>query len=267
VPAEPAIALPPLVPSLVVTRASAGTWQQGRAGMRYCDLIPGRQGGAFIASRIRIDAGGPVPDWVHFHRVHLQLIYCHRGQVRVVYEDQGPPFVLRPGDAVLQPPQIRHRVLECSPGLEVVELSSPAAHETLADHTLELPTAVACPERRFDGQRFVHHVAERACSRPWRHDGFSARDLGVGAATGGLAEASVVRGRVGAATPTAAHGGELYFGFVLAGAVTLRVEGRAAEKLAAGDAFVVPAGLRHALGDASADLEWLEVAVRARTRG
>jgi quercetin dioxygenase-like cupin family protein len=40
------------------------------------------------------------------------MIYCHRGWVRVVYEDQGEPFVMHPGDCVLQPPGIRHRVLE-----------------------------------------------------------------------------------------------------------------------------------------------------------
>ena len=54
-------------------------------------------------------AGGPVPDWVHFHKVRFQLIYCWHGWVRVVYEDQGDPFVLQAGDCVIQPPQIRHR--------------------------------------------------------------------------------------------------------------------------------------------------------------
>ena len=74
-----------------------------------------------------------MPDYVHRHRVRFQLIYCYRGSVRVVYEDQGPPFVLQAGDAVLQPPEIRHRVLESSAGLEVIEVSCPAEHETLAD--------------------------------------------------------------------------------------------------------------------------------------
>ena len=43
------------------------------------------------------------------------------------------------GELVLQPPLIRHRVLESSPGLEVVEISAPALHETFADHDLKLP--------------------------------------------------------------------------------------------------------------------------------
>ena len=41
----------------------------------------------------------------------------------MVYEDQGEPFIMREGDCVLQPPQIRHRVLESSGPLEVIEVS------------------------------------------------------------------------------------------------------------------------------------------------
>jgi hypothetical protein len=42
-----------------------------------------------IASHIRIPDGGPVPDMVHFHKVGFQLIFCIKGWVDVVYEDQG----------------------------------------------------------------------------------------------------------------------------------------------------------------------------------
>ena len=127
------VAIPPEVQEFVLTRLGGPeSWGVGRAGMRYRDLIPTRQGGRFIASHIAIPDGGPVPDYVHYHRVRFQMIFCHRGWVRVVYEDQGEPFVLHAGDCVLQPPEIRHRVLESSPGLEVVELGCPAEHETTA---------------------------------------------------------------------------------------------------------------------------------------
>src|SRR5215211_665415 len=127
--------VPTTTPSLVVaTVAEHAHWGVGRAGMQYRDIIPGRQGGRFIGSHIRIPQGGPVPDYVHFHKVRFQMIYCHKGWVRLVYEDQGEPFVLEAGDCVLQPPEIRHRVLDSSDGLEVIELGCPAEHETLADH-------------------------------------------------------------------------------------------------------------------------------------
>ncbi len=62
--------------------------------MHYRDLIPSRLGGSIIASHIRIPDGGPVPDMVHFHKVGFQLIFCYRGWVDVVYEDQGGPIRL-----------------------------------------------------------------------------------------------------------------------------------------------------------------------------
>jgi quercetin dioxygenase-like cupin family protein len=267
---DPPLQLPPLRPSFVLTRASDSEWSSGRAGMLYRDLIPDRQGGRFIASQIRIPEGGPVPDYIHFHRLRFQMIFCVNGWVRVVYEDQGPPFVLHPGDAVLQPPRIRHRVLECSPGLEVIELSCPAEHETLADFDLQLPTSERRPERDFGGQRFVRHQAARAAFEPCSADGFEACELGIAPATAGLASARVVRRRRGPSTNEPAdaardtHAGELLFSFVLGGCAELQADGRDPARLSIGDAFVVPAGLGHALRACSPDLELLEVAFPAR---
>lgn len=256
--ADPPRVLPPLVPSLVITRAGDDAHRGvGRAGMRYRDLIPGRQGGRFIGSQIGIVDGGPVPDYVHYHVIRFQLIYCLRGSVRVVYEDQGPPFELRAGDCVLQPPFIRHRVLESSPGLEVLEVSCPAEHETFADHDLALPTAALRPDREFGGQRFVRHQAAGAAWGPWRHPGFAARDTGIAAATAGIADVRVVRRTDADATAPESHDGELHLWFVLAGAATWH--GERVEPLAAGDCVVVPPGMTHALAACSPDLELLEV--------
>ncbi len=260
--ADPPVELPPLSESLIVQRGTADdVWGTGRAGMQYRDLIPGRLGGRFIASHIRIPEGGPVPDYVHHHHVRFQMIYCYRGWVRVVYEDQGPPFVMNAGDCVLQPPHIRHRVLECSDAFEVVEIGCPAEHETLVDHDMELPTAAADARRDFGGQRFVFHQAAAADWLPWRNDGFEARDTGIGGATKGLASVAVVRpsGRL-PANPVA-HDAEFLFRFVLEGDVTLHCDG--AHELAAGDAFVIPAALPYVLEKPSDDLQMLEVSLPA----
>ena len=133
-------------------------WSAGRAGMMYRDLIPGRLGGRVIASHIRITEGGPVADRVHYHKIDFQVIYCLKGAIRVVYESQGEPFWLRPGDCVLQPPEIRHRVLDAEAGSEVIELTSPAEHETWFDHEMQLPNAVVIPDRTFGERRFVLHT-------------------------------------------------------------------------------------------------------------
>ena len=126
---------------LLTKMKTSDQWSEGRAGMWYRDLIPDRQGGYAVASHIRILDGGPVPDYVHYHKILFQMIYCYKGWARLVYEDQGEPFVIEPGDCVLQPPQIRHQVFESSPGMEVIELTCPADHETCVDHEIKLPTS------------------------------------------------------------------------------------------------------------------------------
>ena len=141
--------------ALADARASATqVWITGRAGMEYRDLIPDRMGGKVIASHIRLTKGGEVPDYVHYHKIDHQMIYCLKGRIKVVYEDQGPPFWLEPGDCVLQPPEIRHRVLECVVNSEVIEITMPAEHETWVEHDITLPTNELKPYRNFGGQRF-----------------------------------------------------------------------------------------------------------------
>jgi quercetin dioxygenase-like cupin family protein len=249
----PVDTLPQFAPEFVLTRAGASPGE-GRAGMLYRDLIPSRLGGRYIASHISIPDGGPVADWVHFHRVAFQMIYVRRGWVRVAYEGQGEPFVMREGDLVLQPPQIRHRVLESSDGLEVIEISAPALHATFADHELELPGGDD-PDRLFGGQRFLRHVAAET---PWTpFNGGEAQETAMAEATGGLAEVRTVRSGEGTAIEFPAHQGELVFGFVLDGAATLDFRGR--HGLQAADAFVVPPSEAWRLTERSPDLRLLHV--------
>lgn len=220
--------LPPLRHRLSIQRFDdrPDAWKSGSAGMQYRDLIPDRQGGQFIASHVRIPIGGPVGDNVHYHDIRLQLIYCLRGWVRLVYEDQGDPFVMRAGDGVLQPPRIRHRVLESSHGPEVIGIASPAEHMTHLDHAMRLPTGRQLAARDYDGQRFVFHQAERA---RWSHlleSGWALRDLGPAAATGGLVDARVLRREAASDAPAlpALQQKTFAFAFALRGNMNLHVD-------------------------------------------
>lgn len=259
--APPGDALPPNVAELTITHAD-DTAAPGRAGMLYRDLLPDRWGGRFIASLITIPDGGPVPDYVHYHRVRFQMIFVKAGWVRVVYEDQGDPFVMRTGDCVLQPPQIRHRVLAASPGLEVIEVGCPARHETLADWDLALPNGSGDPGRTWDGSRFVRHVAADASHQPWRVPGWECRDTGIGAATAGLAGVRVAR-PVRPEPHTLAPDTEFALLVVLAGEVGLQVADGPVERLRPGSAAAVPGGLAHRLVDPSTDCEVLDVTLPA----
>jgi mannose-6-phosphate isomerase-like protein (cupin superfamily) len=156
-------------------------------------------------------------------------------------------------------------VLESSAGLEVIEVTSPAEHETFVDHRLELPTTTVDPAREFGGQRFVHHRAAEAQWHPWRAAGFECREAGIGAATDGLAEVRVVRPR-GAPADGAAfagHDGELLFWFVVSGETGVRFGAGDQTRLRQGGAVTVPAETEHTLTAWSDDLELLEITLPA----
>ena len=244
-------------PGVTLRLETASASVAGRAGMLYRDLIPGRLGGRVIASHIRIPQGGPVPDYVHYHHVRFQMIYCAKGWVRVVYQDQGAPFVMHEGDCVLQPPGIRHRVLESSPGLEVIEVSAPAEHETWRDHVMSLPTTEQA-ECTYDGQRFVRHVARDAV---WvLKGGFDVRDTGISVASGGAGGVRVLRATGKGLIDVRAGAGGIVFLAVLSGACSLAA-GDAASILNAGDARIVDSRARATI-EASGPCEVLCVDLR-----
>ena len=241
--ADAELVVPRPTTEVVVTPAGAGaTWAAGRAGMQYRDLLPGRLGGAFIASHIRIPEGGPVPDYVHHHDILFQIIYCVGGSVRLVYEDQGEPFTMQAGDCVLQPPHIRHRVLDCSDKFEVVEVGAPAEHDTFVDHDLDLPNG-RNPERLFSGQAFVHHRAADARWQRSEYEGVEARDSGIADATGGLVSLRVLRWPRPLSSLALAADETLQFRFVLEGEVALDIGADPPQRLAAHAAFALPAGV------------------------
>jgi quercetin dioxygenase-like cupin family protein len=256
---NPPIVMPPTQHAFVVRRlADQAPWVIGRAGMQYRDLIPSRLGGSIIASHIRIPDGGPVPDMVHFHKVGFQLIFCYKGWVDVVYEDQGGPIRLQAGDCFIQPPEIRHRVLHASDGIEVIEIGVPADHITEIDHETQLPTPHLRPDREWQGQKFVYNQGDKSSWLDFRIPGFIARDTTINLNTKGVASVQVVRRGQGE-IPATKHDTDILFTFVMAGAMTLEGEGKAPYRLEAGDAFVIPPSMVTRYAEPSDDLELLEV--------
>ncbi|MCU0900527.1 MAG: cupin domain-containing protein [Cypionkella sp.] len=256
---DPPLVLPQTEHAFVVRKlADQAPWVIDRAGMHYRDLVPSRLGGAMIASHIRIPDGGPVPDMVHFHKVGFQLIFCIKGWVDVVYEDQGGPIRLQAGDCFIQPPEIRHRVLEASDGIEVIEIGVPAEHVTEIDHEMTLPTPHLRPEREWQGQRFVFNTGSAGRFVPCRLPGFVARDTTIHDNTKGVASVKVLRPD-GSPAPWARHHGDILFTFVMAGEMLLEGEGKEPYRLSPGDAFVIPPGMATRYADPSPGLELLEV--------
>lgn len=265
------LVIPTLISTFVLTcKGASQGWIEGRAGMLYRDLVPDRQGGRFVCSHIKLPRGGAVPDYVHHHGVRFQMLYFYKGWVEVVYEDQGPPFRVKAGDCVLQPPHIRHRVLSCSPGCEVIEISCPAKHDTLGDPDFPLPTATICPDRLFSGQRFVRYQGDEAHWEPMMQSlQWEQSNTGLDVATGGLGGAKVLRYSAHAqdAELSLDSASEFVFRFVLQGSVDLQVqEGTKSvvrQELCEGDSFVVPQSMSAKLTNPLRGTQILEVSLPA----
>jgi len=244
----------------VVTRLeNENSWHRGRAGMEYRDLIPSRLGGRFIASHIRIRSGGEVPDYVHFHRIRFQIIFCLSGWSRLVYEDQGAPFIMKAGDCVLQPPKIRHRVLECSDEFEVLEIGCPAVHATVADHRMDLPNDKFNPDRIFSEQRFVHHIAKQGGWTISEIENVEMCDTGISEATKGLADVRTLRATADK-TFSGSHSGEFMFYFVRSGELRLTDPAGEVYQLETGSSFTLPKGAEYLI-EAKKGLELVRVSL------
>jgi mannose-6-phosphate isomerase-like protein (cupin superfamily) len=130
-----------------VSRAEDAVYTTGlRSFMEYRDLgIERATHGRFRAHVIRIkaDAGGAHDlhtTGLHQHQCDFQMFYVLKGWIRFVYEGHGED-TFHPGDCVLQPAAIVHNELECSDDVEILEIYSPAVHETRV--VARMPEAVA----------------------------------------------------------------------------------------------------------------------------
>ena len=105
-----------------------------RPAFAYRDLgIAAATGGRHHAHVIRtaeVPRGdGPDEGAWHTHRLDFQMVYVLKGTVVFEYEGQGR-ITMRAGDAVHQPPGIRHRLISFSPDMELLEITSPAVFKT-----------------------------------------------------------------------------------------------------------------------------------------
>ncbi len=71
----------------------------------------------------------------HYHDVHLQMIYVLNGWIKGEYD--GQVVTMHKGGAWLQPPRIKHTVLDYSDDCELLEIIVPAEFETVELETGE----------------------------------------------------------------------------------------------------------------------------------
>ena len=66
----------------------------------------------------------------HFHDVDFQMVYVLKGWMKTEFEGQGA-MVMQAGSSWIQPPRIKHIVLDYSDDCEVLEIILPADFETV----------------------------------------------------------------------------------------------------------------------------------------
>lgn len=114
-------------------QANGANWTPGlRKIFEYRDLgIEAGTAGDYVAHVIRANGESEedqIHDW-HLHECNFQMVYIINGWVTFEYEGVGQR-TLRAGDCINQVPRLRHREVECSDDLEMLEIVSPANFET-----------------------------------------------------------------------------------------------------------------------------------------
>ena len=123
----------------VHNEAAQADWAPGlREIFDYRDLgIRQGTGGDYVAHVIRKNekkSKDTVQQW-HVHDCAFQMVYVLNGWATFEYEGGGVRTI-RKGDCILQPPMLKHREIECSDDLEILEIVSPA---DFATHIVEGP--------------------------------------------------------------------------------------------------------------------------------
>ena len=133
----------------VTHRSGAKFARRGLRGyFEYRDLgIKRATRGGVLAHVIRARPGkAPHGEW-HSHDCRLQFVYVLKGWALFEYEGVGK-VMMKAGSCFYQPPRIRHRELEHSRDLELIEIVAPANFKT---RSAEKPAARRSPARRSRG--------------------------------------------------------------------------------------------------------------------
>src|SRR5260221_228520 len=97
-------------------------------GIRVTEVAPGMVQAHVI--RLLAPCDPKVVSKWHYHDVNLQFIYVLNGWSKNEFEGQGV-HTMHKGACWLQPPKIRHRVLDYSPDCELLEVVLPADFDTV----------------------------------------------------------------------------------------------------------------------------------------
>ena len=114
-----------------------------RAFFEYRDLgIKDATGGAFGAHVIRGVPGAHATGQWHTHDLPFQMFFVLKGWVKFDYEDIGEKTFVA-GDCCYQPRLVKHREIDHSEDVEILEITGPAEFET---QVVDAPARAAAAE-------------------------------------------------------------------------------------------------------------------------
>jgi hypothetical protein len=67
---------------------------------------------------------------LHYHDVEFQMVYVLKGWIKIELQGQGG-ITMRAGSSWIQPPRIKHKVLDYSDDCQVLEIMLPADFKTV----------------------------------------------------------------------------------------------------------------------------------------
>ena len=68
----------------------------------------------------------------HYHRLEFHMVFILRGSVTYMWSGHKDPVVVEAGGCLVQPPGGPHNVIDYTSDLEVLEITMPAAYETMS---------------------------------------------------------------------------------------------------------------------------------------
>ena len=120
--------------TFVASHLNANAFEEGlRSYANYRDLgIAAATGGLARAHVIKMipPCDPAVVSKRHYHDVEFQMVYVLKGWIKGEYEGAGE-VTMREGSCWLQPPRIKHTVLDYSDDCELLEIILPADFKTV----------------------------------------------------------------------------------------------------------------------------------------
>jgi len=120
--------------TFIASHLHATAFDEGlRAYAQYRDLGISKASGGMVQAHVIRFVPPCRPEEVsklHFHDVEFQMIYVLKGWIKSEFEGEGT-HTFAVGSCWVQPPRIRHKVLDYSDDCEVLEIIMPAEFETV----------------------------------------------------------------------------------------------------------------------------------------